>query len=167
MKHKLFFALAVTIGCSFISQPFAYYFSWIDPQSGTAAGKPERTNAVYQKPKGTATTNDYIISGTKSTIRLKIAEANFTANLDETTTTLDPTLYISLYKISSGKTNRTLSMTPEGGGVMWLPINISKPNSYSIRITPGVAMVPGEYALVDRTTITSEGNYTVWCFGID
>jgi hypothetical protein len=167
MKRKLFFVFAITICCSFMSKPFLYYFSMVDPTTGRDAGKPEKTTAVYQKPKGKVTTNDYIISGAKSSKRLKIAEAIFNATSDDATATLDPSLYISLYKVSSGKTSRTFSMTPEGGGVMWLPVNISKPDGYTIRIIPGVAMVPGEYVIVDRTTVTSEGNYTVWAFGID
>jgi len=35
------------------------------------------------------------------------------------------------------------------------------------KIVPGAALQPGEYAIVDKTTITTEGNYTVWAFGID
>jgi len=166
MKHKLFLALAVTICCSFFSKPFVYYFSYVE-ENGMEGGKPQKTTAVYQKPKGKVTANDYLISGSKSTLRLKITQSNFVAHPDEATTSLNPSLYISLYKVSSGKTNRTLSMTPEGSGPMWLPVNISKVDEYTIRITPGVAMLPGEYVIVDRTTITSEGNYTVWAFGID
>lgn len=167
MKQKILLAITLTIACSFITKPFVYYFSYVDPETGRDGGKPEKTTAVYQKPKGKATTNDYIISGAKSTLRLKIVQAIFSAHPNESTISLNPSLYISLYKVSSGKTNRSLSMTPEGGGSMWLPVNISKIDDYTIRVTPGVAMVPGEYVIVDRTTITSEGNYTVWAFGID
>ena len=167
MKHKLFFALFAIILCSFITEPFAYYFSTVDPETGKSGRKPEQTTAVYQKPKGKATTADYIITGTKSSVRLKIAEAIFNAYPDESSTTLDPSLYIALFKLSTGKTNRILSMSSDGGGALWIPVNITRPDPYSIRITPGIAMQPGEYALVDRTTKTSEGNVTVWTFGID
>ena len=167
MRHKLLFAITISICCSFISKPFVYYFGMIDPITGKEAGKPEKATAVYQKPKGKATSNDYIISGAKSSVRLKIIQTNFYANADESTASLNPSLYISLYKVSSGKTSRTLSMTADEGGAMWIPINISKPDAYSIRITPGIAMQPGEYVFVDKTTTTAEGNFTVWGFGID
>jgi hypothetical protein len=167
MKMKLFLPLVALMACSFITEPFAYSFSSVDPQSGRAGTKPEKTTAVYQKPKGKAKTSDYIISGTKSPIRLKIEQAVFDAYPDESSATLDPSLYIGLYKVSSGKNSRTLSMNADGGGASWLPVTITRPDAYSIRITPAVAMQPGEYALVDRTTTTPEGNLTVWTFGID
>lgn len=167
MKHKLFFALSAIIFCSFITEPFAYSFSTVDPETGKIGKKPEKTTAVYQKPKGKATTADYLITGTKSTVRLKLSEAVFNAYPDESSTTLDPSLYIALFKLSSAKTNRILSMSSEGGGPLWIPIHIYRPDTYSIKVTPGIAMQPGEYALVDHSTKTSEGNVTVWTFGID
>ena len=167
MKHKLFFILVAIICFSFMPKPNVYYFSSVDPVRGFDGRKPEKTTAVYQKPKGKATTTEYVISGSKSSVRLKIEETNFFAYPDESSKSLNAFLYISLYKVSSGKSNRTLSMTPDGGGVMWLPVNINKVSESAYKILPGVAMQPGEYAIVDKTTITAEGNYTVWTFGID
>ena len=161
MKHNLFFPIAAMITCSFMLQPFAYNFITVNPETGRNGIKPEKTTAVYQKPKGKAAAADYKISGAKSVVRLKIANAVFSAYPDQSSTTLDPSLYISLFKLSLGKTNRVLSMNSEGGGDMWMPVNFSKPDGYTIRINPAVAMQPGEYALVDRTTTTSEGNVTV------
>jgi hypothetical protein len=122
---------------------------------------------VYQKPKGKNTTADYMISGAKSSVRLKIVETLFEARADESTTLLDPTLYIAMFKLNSSKQNRVLSMTPDGGGAMLIPVTITRMDPYTFRIMPGVAMQPGEYAFVDRTMTTSEGNLTVWTFGID
>ena len=34
-------------------------------------------------------------------------------------------------------------------------------------ITPAQGLIPGEYAFVDRSTTTADGNITVWTFGID
>ena len=167
MKHKIFIVLVFAIASSFITRPFAYFFSSVDPETGSSGRKPEKTIAVYQKPKGKATTTDYIISGAKSAVRLKIAETNFFAYADETSTSLNAFLYISLYKLSSGKSNRTLAIDAGGGGPLWIPVNMAKTNETTYKITPGAAMQPGEYALVDKTTITPEGNYTVWTFGID
>ena len=167
MKHKIFLVTILAIACSFITRPFAYYFSTVDPETGQSGRKPEKTTAVYQKPKGKTTTTDYIISGAKSSVRLKIAETNFFVYHDESSTTLNAFLYISLYKLSSGKSTRTLSMDAGGGGPLWIPVNMGKTNETTYRITPGAAMQPGEYALVDKTTVTAEGNYTVWTFGID
>lgn len=167
MKPKLFLPLLAMIICSFITEPFAYSFSSVDPETGRIGRKLEKATAVYQKPKGKATTADYIITGTKSSVRLSIAEAVFNAFPDQSSTTLDPSLYIALFKLNSGKTNRTLSMNSEGGGALWMPVDITRPDAYSIRITPGAAMLPGEYALVDRTTTTADGNVTVWTFGVD
>jgi hypothetical protein len=58
-------------------------------------------------------------------------------------------------------------MNPDGGSAMYIPVTITKPDEYTIRISPSVAMLPGEYAFVDKTTITADGNVTVWTFGID
>ena len=167
MKHKLFLPFVAMIICSFITEPFAYSFSSVDPETGRSGKKPEKVTAVYQKPKGKATTADYTITGTKSSVRLTIAEAIFNAFPDQSSSTLEPSLYIALFKLNSGKTNRTLSMNSEGGGAMLIPLNITRPDAYSIRVTPGAAMLPGEYALVDRTTTAADGNVTVWTFGVD
>jgi hypothetical protein len=167
MKQKLFLPLVAIIVCSFITEPYLYYFSTVDPETGRTGRKLERTTAVYQKPKGKATTTDYIISGSKSSARIRIIEAIFEAHADEATTLLEPTLYIALYKLNSGKNNRVLSMTPDGGGAMLIPVTITRLDPYIFRIMPGVAMQPGEYAMVDRTMTTSDGNLSVSTFGID
>jgi hypothetical protein len=148
-------------------EPSAYSFAALDPMTGKLRAKLEKITAVYQKPKGkTTTTSVYTIAGTKSPIRLKIAEAVFEVFSDQSTSTLNPSLYISLYKINSGKNNRTLTMTPEGSDVMSVPINIQT-EPYSYRVIATVAMLPGEYAFIDKTTTTTEGNLTIWTFGID
>ena len=167
MKHKFFLVILLAIACSFITKPLIYYFSTVDPATGKDGTKPEKTIATYIKPKGKVTTADYTIAGAKSSKRLKIAEAIFNAYADESSTTLNPSLYIFLYKVTVGKTTRTLTMNPDGSGPMYIPVTITKPDGYTIRVSPGVAMLPGEYAIVDKTTTTAEGNVTVWTFGID
>ncbi len=167
MKHKLFLFITLAISCSFITAPDVYYLSTVDPTTGRDGTKPEKTIATYIKPKGKTTSADYTIAGAKSSKRLKIAETFFNAYPDESSTTLNPSLYIFLYKVTAGKTTRTLTMNPDGSGPMYIPVTITKPDGYTIRISPGVAMLPGEYAIVDKTTTTTEGNVTVWTFGID
>lgn len=167
MNPKSFLLLILVIACSFIAKPIVYYFITVDPETGRDGTKPEKVIATYVKPKGKTTSADYIIAGTKSLKRLKIAEAVFNAYPDGSSTTLNPSLYIFLYKVSIGKTNRTLTMNPDGSGPMYIPVNISKPDGYTVRIVPAVAMQPGEYAIVDKTTTTADGNVTVWTFGID
>ena len=167
MKQKIFLAIILAIVCSFITKPFAYNFSTVDPLTGGDGTKPEKTTATFQKPKGKATSNSYLISGPKSAIRLKIKEAVFNAYPDKSSSTLDPSLYIMLYKVAVGKTDRSLTMNPDGSSPMYIPVTITKPDGYTIRISPSMAMLPGEYVLVDKTTTTSEGNVTIWTFGID
>ena len=167
MKHKLFLLISLAIVSSFITKPFAYNFSTVDPQSGRIGTKPEKTIATYIKPKGKSTSADYTIAGAKSLKRLKIEEAVFNAFPDESSATLDASLYIFLYKVSVGRTTRTLTMNPDGSSSMYVPVNITKPDAYTIRVSPAVAMQPGEYVIVDKTTTTAEGNITVWTFGID
>src|SRR5215204_1359309 len=98
MKQKLFLAITVAIACSFITKPFAYNFITTDPATGRNGTKTEKTTATYRKPKGKTTSADYIITGAKSRVRLKIEEAVFNAYADESSTTLNPSLYIFLYK---------------------------------------------------------------------
>src|ERR1051325_1307579 len=136
MKQKILLAITLAIACSFISKPFAYYFITVDPATGRDGTKPEKTIATYVKPKGKTTTTDYTIVGAKSTKRLKISEAFFNANPDESSTNLNPALYIFLYKVSVGKTTRTLTMNLDGSGPMYIPVNITKPDGYTIRLTP-------------------------------
>lgn len=167
MKQNIFLAIILAIACSFITATGAYYFSTVDPETGRDGTKPEKTIATYIKPKGKATSADYTIAGAKSLKRLKIAEAVFNAFPDESSATLNPSLYIFLYKVSVGRTTRTLTMNPDGSSSMYVPVTISKPDGYTIRVSPAVAMQPGEYAIVDKTTTTAEGNVTVWTFGID
>ena len=167
MKQKFFLATTVIIALAFTAEPFAYYFSTVDPQTGRAGRKLEKTIAAYQKPKGKSTAADYTITGGKSSVRLKIVEAIFEAHADESTTLLDPTLYIALFKLNSGKNNRVFSMGPDGTGAMWIPLTITRLDPNVFRVSPAVAMQPGEYALIDRTMTASDGNLTVWTFGID
>lgn len=153
---------------SLVPEMFAYFFSAIDPATGKIKAKLENTTAVYQKPKGKSTNSVYTISGSKSAVRLKIAEAVFQTISDQSTGTLNPSLYLSLYKLSSGKSNRTLTISPDGSNdAMLLPVSIVQTYPLYYRISVNVAILPGEYAFVDKTTTASDGNVSVWTFGID
>jgi|KBSSwiS6_1023812.scaffolds.fasta_scaffold01433_4 hypothetical protein len=167
MKYKIFLLATIAFACSFITKPFAYNFITVDPLTGGDGTKPEKITAIFQKPKGKVTSNSYLISGTKSAVRLKIKEAIFNAYPDKSSSTLDPSLYIMLYKVAVGKTDRSLTMNADGSSAMYIPVTITKPDGYTIRISPSVAMLPGEYAFVDKTTTTTDGNVIVWTFGID
>ena len=167
MKHKIFLMTLIVLVCSFMSKPFAYNFIATNPVTGRDGTKPEKATATYIKPKGKTTSADYTIPGARSSVRLKIEEAVFNAYPDASSETLNSSLYIFLYKVSSGKTSRTLTMNPDGSSTMYIPVTITKPGGYISRISPAVAMLPGEYVIVDKTTATADGNYTVWTFGID
>jgi hypothetical protein len=167
MKHNFFLIIGFVVACSFMTQPFVYNFAMVDPATGREAGKPEKTTATYTPPKGKSTSADYTIAGAKSSKRLRIEQAVFNAYPDESSNTLNPSLYIFLYKVSVGKASRTLTMNPDGSSPMYIPATITRPDGYTIRISPAVAMLPGEYVIVDKTTTTANGNVTVWTFGID
>jgi len=179
MKQKLFLAGVVIVSSSFMlplkntkiysDKLFAYIFMTVDPMTGKTKGKLEQLTALYQKPKGkTSSPAVYTVNGVKSPVRLKIAEAVFQMVPDDASITLNHNLYISLYKLTSTRTARTLTITTDGSGdVAILPITITQPDLYTYIISVTVAIFPGEYAFVDKSTTTADGNMRVWTFGID
>lgn len=180
MKRVLFLAIFIIITSSFLlpltnsdkinkAVPPSYSFAALDPATGKIKAKLELSTAVFQKPKGkTTTTSSYTISGTKSSIRLKIAEAVFEIISDQSTGTLNPSYYISLYKLNTGKTNRTLTTNNDGSAnSSTIQISIVSIEQLMYRISVNGAILPGEYAFVDKTTTMADGNVTVWTFGID
>lgn len=178
MKQNLFLAAIILLSSSFIfpskkktkeiaPPPFAYTFYAINAATGQVTKKLEPLSAVYQKPKGKETSGAYNIAGAKSAVRLKIAEAVFQSDSEHSTGTLNPVYYIGLYKLNVGRSNRVFTMNTDGSSATLIPITFTSLDQLSYRIAVTGAILPGEYAFVDRTTTTSEGNVTVWCFGID
>ena len=178
MKQKLILVIIAAFATSFMIVPktsaikfrhipFFYSFYSVEPKTGSASKKLEGLPAAYQAPKGKATSATYTIAGTKSVVRLKIAEAVFQSNSDPATGTLDPASYIGLYKLSVGKSTRTFEMNANGTSTSMMLISFTSLEQLSRRIAVTGAILPGEYAFVDRTTTDGSGNVTVWCFGID
>ena len=178
MKHKLILVIIVALATSFTVLPktsriafkpipFSYVIFAVDIRDGQMSKKLESVPATYQAPKGKVTSATYTITGAKSTVRLKIIEAIFQSQADPATGLLDPASYIGLYKLSVGKSNRTFEMNANGTSTSMMLISFTSLEQLSRRIAVTGAILPGEYAFVDRTTTDGSGNVTVWCFGID
>jgi len=177
MKHKFFPGSVIIFTFSymllaFVPKPFAYILSSFDPAKGQVKGKLEQSTAIFQKPKGKATASSsslYNISGAKSGVRLKINETIFQSLSDKTTGTMNPADYIYLYKLSVDKTNRTFTINTDGTtnamlvSIVFTPLD--PPLTY--KVAPASGLVPGEYAFIDRSTTTADGNMIVWTFGVD
>lgn len=169
MKQKLSLFITLAIACSFITKPFAYTLTAIDPAKGTVKATLEKSTAVIQtKGKTSATSSSYTISNAKSLVRIKIGDAVFQSYSDKSTALLGPEDYISLYKLSSGKKDRSFTINTDGTmNSALIPISFTPTDVQMNRITPTQGLIPGEYAFVDRSTTTADGNITVWTFGID
>lgn len=178
MKQKLFL-LAIVIPVSSFTLllikkdlksscfPFAYLIYSIDGPTGKITNKLESASALYLKPKGKETAATYSISGSKSSVRLKITEAVFQSNSELSTGTLNPVNYISLYKLNVSKSSRTFTMNTDGSSPTLIPILFISLDQLSHRIGVTGTVLPGEYAFTDRTTTDNVGNVIVWTFGID
>lgn len=175
MKQKSFF-LTLTLVLvslflfSFLSNPFSFMISSIDPKTGAANVALEKSTALIQtKGKTSTTSSSYTISNSKSLVRIKINNAVFQSSLDNLNTVGGPSDYISLYKLSSGKTSRSFTINTDGtANAALIPVNfIPTETRVNTKINPAQALVPGEYAFVDMSTKTADGNLSVWVFGID
>ena len=170
MKQKILLAITLAIACSFITKPFAFTLAALDPARGTVKAILEKSTAMIQtKGKTSTTSSSYIISNTKSPVRIRIGDAVFQSALENLNSHLSPSDYVVLYKLSSGKTNRSFTINTDGTtNAALIPHNfIPGETREKTRIIPAQALSPGEYAFVDRSTTTAEGNVTVWTFGID
>ena len=178
MKQKLFFAATILLLSLFalaskkrikniIPPPFAYSIYTVDATIGKVRAKLESSSAAYQKPKGKENAATYNITGAKSSLRLKIADAVFQSDSEPSTGTLNPANYIGLYKLSVGKSNRSFTMNSDGSSISMIPVTFTSLDQLSNRIAVSGAILPGEYAFVDRTTTDLDGNVKVWTFGID
>lgn len=177
MKHRILFATAIIFICSFIllafvPKPFAYILSSVDPAKGHVKANLEQSTAVFQKPKGKSTSSSsslYNITGAKSALRLKINETVFQSLSDKTTGTMNPADHIFLYKLSVDKANRTFTINADGTtnamlvSIAFTPLD--PPLIY--KVAPANGLTPGEYAFIDKSTTTTNGNVIVWTFGVD
>ena len=149
---------------AFTSKPFAYSLFAVDPMLGKIKAKLEQSQALLQtKGKTSATASSYIISGTKSAIRLKISETVFQSLSDQSTGAMNPADYISLYKLTVGKTNRSFTINTDGStNGMLISISFSSLDPpFSYKVGPSNGLVSGEYAFIDKSTMTTDGKITV------
>lgn len=178
MKYKFLLIVIIVFSCSFMlsfrniskDRPlglFVYSFSSVDPATGKIKAALQPNTAVKQKGKGkTATAVTYLIDGSRSSVRLKFEDSYFNVLSDLQTSNLNPILYIGLYKLTTGKNGRTLVIDPNSGENV-MAFNLSPLDANTQRIIVGATLQSGEYAFVDKTTTTADGNVTVWTFGID
>lgn len=169
MKQKILLAITLAIACSFIVKSFSYTITAIDPAKGTVKATLEKTTAAIQtKGKTSTTSSSYTISNTKSPVRIKIGDAIFQSYSDKSTAFLSPSDYISLYKLSSGNKNRSFTINTDGtANAALIPLSFTPTDVQMNKISPTQGLIPGEYAFIDRSTTTADGNITVWAFGID
>jgi len=166
MKHKILLAIVMVIICSFASKPFAYMIGYCDEMGHF--GKLDIKTALLSKAKGKTTSSTYTIDGIRADRRIKLTDVCFQVQPDETTGKLNPNLYVSLYKLSVDRKNRSFTVNNDGSNnPMMIPISIEAIDVYSYKVILGVALLQGEYAFIDKTTTTADGNVTVWTFGID
>ena len=166
MKQKIFLAITLAIACSFITRPFSFTISAVDPKGMVKATLEKSTAMIQTKGKTSATSSSYTISNAKSLIRIKINDAVFQSN--NLNSYLSASDYISLYQLSSGKTRSFTINTDGTTNAALIPVNFipTEQRNYT-RIVSAQALIPGEYAFVDMSTKTPDGNITVWTFGID
>ena len=172
MKQKLSLA-TIVLACAFMflaftSRPFAYSLSSVD-MTGKTKTKLEQSQALLQtKGKASSTSSTYNISNAKSAIRLKISETVFRSSSDKNTLTMNPGDYISLYKLTTGKTNRSFTMNTDGSAnAALLPLTFSAEDYGFYKVSPSNELIAGEYAFIDKSTLSTDGKLTVWTFGID
>jgi len=167
MKYKkLFFqqtALSLLIFFIAFFHPFAYTLNAIDPATGKARAKLEQSTATIQKGKGKNSTESvYNISGIKSSVQLKISEAVFQSVSDQSALRMNPADYISLYKLTAEKNNRSFTINTAS----LISTTFTSLDYGYYRIVPSQGLIPGEYAFVDKSTTTADGDFTVWTFGV-
>lgn len=179
MKHKLFLASVIVLSSSFvlpskevkkivIPAPYAYQFGIMDVRTGKAKSGLQQTTAVKQPKKSTPTTLFYMFEGTRSSTRFKISNIVFQAVADDASQSLDPSNYIYLFKLNVDNANRSFTVNTNGSSnAMLVPITISLFERSTYKIIVGTAWTPGEYAFMDKSTTTANGDVKVWTFGID
>ena len=172
MNQKTIRLVTIAFVCLLTFSAFRHHFfsyqvkTCMPTTDGTSGELLEQLTATLQKTKGKSTAPTYTTNGVKSPIRFKLNETCFEVYAD--TGMPDPFQNISLYKLTSSKTGRTLTMINDGSNnSTWIPMQIPQVEPGKYKVYLGGAVTAGEYAFVDKTTTTSNGNATAWCFGID
>jgi len=169
MKQKFFQAITIVITCSFIVNPFAYTLSVIDPSKGAVKAKLEQFQASLQtKGKPSTTSSTYNINSGRSGVRIKIPEAVFQSSSDKNTLTMNPADYINLYKLNVSKSSCSFTINTDGStNASLIPLVFTSLDYGFYKIAPANGLIPGEYAFIDKSTTTADGNIIVWTFGVD
>jgi len=176
MKHKLFFASIIIVASSFMipvkktaekisSHPMAYSIGTMDANG--KVGKLEQSIAYH---KTAVKIPIHTIAGAKSSRRLKTTNFNFNVSPDNASSQLNPSYYIFLYKLNEASDRRTftdnLNTSAPSTNPLIIPITITQKDSDSYSIEVQGALLKGEYAFIDKSTIDN-AQITVWAFGID
>jgi hypothetical protein len=179
MKKSLFFVATIILLSSFTvplrkveiksTHPYFEYSFAAVSADGTPDINLEKSSAVYQLVKGKTATPVLTIAGAKSTIRLKVGAGEFRAHPVPGMPSISAN-NISLYKLSTDKKNRSLSVDVTADVISATKVNIYltqiDAQTYRIAITGGISL-QGEYAFVENNGAAANSTLTVWCFGVD
>ncbi|MES1221040.1 MAG: hypothetical protein ABUT20_36405 [Bacteroidota bacterium] len=174
MKNKILSAAVLILTSLFLlsakqisSSPLlsGYSFGWYDLYTYAKKGDLQMATAIYQKAKGKSV-ETYTITGTRSPVRIKIAESLLATDITQSPNA-DPSTTIELYKLAVDANNRYYSPTNTANST-YSKINFSaKSGGTLVKINFSSPLAPGEYAFIDKTTTATNGNVTAWAFGID
>jgi len=172
MKQKPFVLLTVVTIClitfsAYRHRPFNYQvLTCYNPENGASGELLEQMTATPQKAKGQIKDPTYAIPGTKSQVRCKLNQICF--EITSTAGESNPNQSFSLYKLTGNKTSRTLTMiTDVTNNTTGILLQIAASEAGKYKVFPVGPMTVGEYAFLDKSTTQSNGNVTVWTFGID
>ena len=178
MKQKIAGIATISVICLFTFSAFKHYSinyqlvgCGLNSATGVTGDLLEQATGTLQKAKGKSTGSTYFIDGTKSTkARFKIGDQCFQVVCS--TGQPAPAAFVSLYKLTVGKTNRSFTMNNDGSASSDLiPVQLiqdaTQGSYYKVFLGPGASLFQGEYAFVDKSTLTTDGKITVWALGID
>ncbi len=168
MKQKFFLPAIVAIVCLTLFSAFKHTaFSYVVISCSTGYdGQLEQANASLQKAKGKQTTSPtYTIEGTRSAKRIPINQTCF--QVLSGAGQGDPFQYVSLYKLTVGKTNRSFTVNNDGAAnSAWIPVQMPLDgDKYKVYLSKNLDK--GEYAFIDKSTTAADGSMKIWVFGID
>ena len=172
MKQKSFGLLTIAFVSLLTFSAFKHHtFSYqvktcMNTTDGSSGELLEQQTATFQKAKNKTSPPTYTINGAKSPLRCKLNQTCLEVYADAGMP--DPFQNLSLYKLTSSKTGRTLTMINDGSNnSTWIPMQIPQVEPGKYKVYLGGTVTAGEYAFVDKTTTATNGNVTVWAFGID
>lgn len=178
MKQKICGLVTIALICLFTFSAFKHnsinfqvVSCGLNSATGVTGEVLEQATGTLQKGKGKSTGSTYSIEGTRSlTNRFKIGDQCF--QVVRSTGQPDPATYVSLYKLTVGKTNRSFAINNDGSassGLISVQLiqDATTSSYYKVFLGPGASLFPGEYAFIDKSTLTTDGKINVWAFGID